>query len=179
MISLEKWLILTPLQKLSKTVGDLSKLIDAKGFKKSPKVQKIAKSGHTARYQLKAVMLIVLLEQRELDLKEFALKVKSDEHNCLRVENEAIRQKNSSLESEKEALQAEKALLVHQCEALNGEAGNLREELRIATREKEALVFEKEEQVGNLLTENTYLANDKEQVPSLFMGMIIQWLGKK
>ena len=48
MISLEKWLILTPLQKLSKTVGDLSKLIVAKGFKKSPKVQKIAKSGHTA-----------------------------------------------------------------------------------------------------------------------------------
>ena len=47
MISLEKWLILTPLQKLSKTVGDLSKLIVAKGFKKSPKVQKIAKSGHT------------------------------------------------------------------------------------------------------------------------------------
>ena len=32
---------------LSKTVGDLSKLIVAKGFKKSPKVQKIAKSGHT------------------------------------------------------------------------------------------------------------------------------------
>ena len=32
---------------LSKTVGDLSKLIVAKGFKKSPKVLKIAKSGHT------------------------------------------------------------------------------------------------------------------------------------
>ena len=41
MISLEKWLILTPLQKLLKNVGDLGKLIDAKGFKKLPQ------SGHT------------------------------------------------------------------------------------------------------------------------------------
>ena len=29
-------------------VGDLAKLIVAKGFKKLPKVQKIARSGHTA-----------------------------------------------------------------------------------------------------------------------------------
>ena len=29
----------TSLQKLSETVGDLGKLIDAKGFKKLPKVQ--------------------------------------------------------------------------------------------------------------------------------------------
>ena len=29
-------------------LGDLGKLIVAKGFKKLPKVQKIAKSGHTA-----------------------------------------------------------------------------------------------------------------------------------
>ena len=48
MISLEKWNILTPLQSLPKNVGDLGKLIVAKGFKKLPKVQKIAKSGHTA-----------------------------------------------------------------------------------------------------------------------------------
>ena len=47
MISLEKWYILTPLQKLPKNVGDLGKLIVAKGFKKLPKVQKIAQSGHT------------------------------------------------------------------------------------------------------------------------------------
>ena len=33
--------------KLPRTFGDLSKIIVAKGFKKSPKVQKIAKSGHT------------------------------------------------------------------------------------------------------------------------------------
>ena len=46
MISLEKLKILAPTQKLPKTVGDLSKLIVAKGFKKLPKVQKIAKSGH-------------------------------------------------------------------------------------------------------------------------------------
>ena len=47
MVSLEKWKILTPLQKLRKNVGDLGKLIVAKGFKKLPKVQKIATSGHT------------------------------------------------------------------------------------------------------------------------------------
>ena len=38
---------LTPLQNLPRNVGDLGKLIAAKGFKKLPKVQKIAKSGHT------------------------------------------------------------------------------------------------------------------------------------
>ena len=39
MLSLEKWSILTPLQKLPKNVGDLSKLIVSKGFKKLPKIQ--------------------------------------------------------------------------------------------------------------------------------------------
>ena len=39
MISLEKWQILSPLQKLPKNMEDLSKLIVAKGFKKFPKVQ--------------------------------------------------------------------------------------------------------------------------------------------
>ena len=39
MILLEKWYILTPLQKLLKNVGDLGKLIVAKGFKNLPKVQ--------------------------------------------------------------------------------------------------------------------------------------------
>ena len=48
MISLEKWYILTRLQKMPKNVGDLGKFIVAKGFKKLPKVQKIAQSGHTA-----------------------------------------------------------------------------------------------------------------------------------
>ena len=47
MISVEKWSILTPLQKLPKNVRYLGKLIAAKGFKKLPKVQKIAQSGHT------------------------------------------------------------------------------------------------------------------------------------
>ena len=42
MISLEKWYILTPLQKMPKNVGDLGKFIVAKGFIKLPKVQKIA-----------------------------------------------------------------------------------------------------------------------------------------
>ena len=39
MISLEKFKILAPTQKLPKTVGDLGKLIVAKGFKKLLKVQ--------------------------------------------------------------------------------------------------------------------------------------------
>ena len=48
MISLQKWSILTPLQKLPKNVGDFGNLIVAKGFINLPKVQIIAKSGHTA-----------------------------------------------------------------------------------------------------------------------------------
>ena len=39
MISLEKLKIFTPLQKMLKNVGDLWKLIVAKGFEKLPKVQ--------------------------------------------------------------------------------------------------------------------------------------------
>ena len=38
MISIEKWYILTPLQKLPKNVQDLDKFIVAKGFKQLPKV---------------------------------------------------------------------------------------------------------------------------------------------
>ena len=40
-------MILASLQKLPKNVEDLGKLIVAKGFKKLPKAQKIANSGHT------------------------------------------------------------------------------------------------------------------------------------
>ena len=47
MISPEKGKILTPFQKLAKTVGDLGKLIVAKGFKNLPKVQYITQFGHT------------------------------------------------------------------------------------------------------------------------------------
>ena len=39
MISLEKLMILNPLQKLPENLGDLGKIIAAKGFKKLPKVQ--------------------------------------------------------------------------------------------------------------------------------------------
>ena len=39
MISLEKWIILTPLQKLYNNEFDLGKIIFGKGFKKWPKVQ--------------------------------------------------------------------------------------------------------------------------------------------
>ena len=52
MISWEKLMILAPLLKLPKNVGDLGKFIVAKGFKKLPKVQKIANSGHTASHWL-------------------------------------------------------------------------------------------------------------------------------
>ena len=44
-------MILTPLEKLTKNVEDLGKLIVAKGLKKLPKLQKIARSGHTAEKQ--------------------------------------------------------------------------------------------------------------------------------
>ena len=40
-------MIWTPLQKLTKNVGDLGKFIVAKCFELLPKVQKIAQSGHT------------------------------------------------------------------------------------------------------------------------------------
>ena len=49
MISLEKSKILTSLQKLPKNGGDLGNLTVAKSFKKLPKVQRIARSGHTGR----------------------------------------------------------------------------------------------------------------------------------
>ena len=39
MVSLEKWIVLTPLQKLPKNGGDWGKFSDAKGFKKLPKIQ--------------------------------------------------------------------------------------------------------------------------------------------
>ena len=47
MNSLEKGMILTPIQKLSKNVRDLGKLIVAKGFEKLHKVQLIDQSSHT------------------------------------------------------------------------------------------------------------------------------------
>ena len=47
MISREKRIILTPLQKLPTNVRDLGKIIVEKGSKKLDKVQKIAQSGHT------------------------------------------------------------------------------------------------------------------------------------
>ena len=52
-------MILTPLQKLPNNVGDLGKIIVATSFEWLPKVQKIAKSGHTDYHQ------IVLLFDKE------------------------------------------------------------------------------------------------------------------
>ena len=48
-------MILTPLQKLTKNVGDLGKFIVAKSFELLPKMQKIAQSGHTAFYSNKRI----------------------------------------------------------------------------------------------------------------------------
>ena len=47
MISQEKWMILTPLQKLPKNVGNLGKIIFTTSFEWLPKVQKITQSGLT------------------------------------------------------------------------------------------------------------------------------------
>ena len=51
MISLEKWMILTPLQKLPNNVGNLGKIFVATSFEWLPKVQKIAQSGHSGPCQ--------------------------------------------------------------------------------------------------------------------------------
>ena len=53
-------MILAPLQKLRKNVEDLGKLIVAKGFKKLPKVQKIANSGHTGGQRVEILPTILL-----------------------------------------------------------------------------------------------------------------------
>ena len=45
-------MFLTPLQKLTKNVGDLGKIIVAKCFEWLPKVQKIAQYGHTGSIPL-------------------------------------------------------------------------------------------------------------------------------
>ena len=68
MISLEKGQILTPLQKLPKNVGDLGKLIVAKGLKKQPKVKKIAQSGHTGRCDTYYVGIFGLLSALDFHL---------------------------------------------------------------------------------------------------------------
>ena len=49
MISLEKLKILTPLQKLPKNVGDLSKIIVAQGFKSRPKCKNCQVWSHWAQ----------------------------------------------------------------------------------------------------------------------------------
>ena len=64
MISLEKWMILAPLQKLRNNVGDLGKIILTTIFKWLPKVQKIAQSGHTASGQ----PCLLLKQQTEFSL---------------------------------------------------------------------------------------------------------------
>ena len=62
-------MILAPLQKLPKNVGDLGKLIVAKDFKKSPKVQKIANSGLNGGQLDNSLSYYVLRSPPELALK--------------------------------------------------------------------------------------------------------------
>ena len=50
MIAQEKWMTLTPLQKLPNNVGNLGKIIVATSLEWLPKVQKIAQSGHTGLF---------------------------------------------------------------------------------------------------------------------------------
>ena len=54
---------MTPLQKLPNNVGDLGKLIVAKGYKMLPKVQLIAQSGHTATYLPMLVRLLTSMKR--------------------------------------------------------------------------------------------------------------------
>ena len=58
MNSLEKWMILTPLQKLHNNVGDLCKIIVATRIEWLPKVKTIAKSGHTVDYYHCAYLIL-------------------------------------------------------------------------------------------------------------------------
>ena len=52
MILLEKWKILTHLEKLPKTSTQFGQIIVATSFVKLPKVKKIAQSGHTGHRTL-------------------------------------------------------------------------------------------------------------------------------
>ena len=52
-------MILTTLQKLPNNVGDLGKIIVATSFEWLPKVQKIAKSGHTAFMPSRPLLRII------------------------------------------------------------------------------------------------------------------------
>ena len=56
---------MAPLQKLPKNVQDLGKVIVTKGFKKIPKVQQIAQSGHTDPPAPEAAKLFRRLGEQE------------------------------------------------------------------------------------------------------------------
>ena len=66
-------MILTPLQKLTKSGEDWGKLIVAKGFKKLPKVQNIAQSGHTGSNK-RSTIVITALESYLTRFYSFILK---------------------------------------------------------------------------------------------------------
>ena len=82
MISLEKWNILSPLQKLPNTEGHLGKIVVATGFKKLPKVQKIVQSGHTSGAASQVV--VVLQETHSPFIRSW---LKNNRNKC-RVRNQ-------------------------------------------------------------------------------------------
>ena len=68
MISIEKWMILTPLQKLPNNVSDLGKIIIATCFEWLPKVQKIALPSHTAtNMKLRCKCWLLSIEQKSIE----------------------------------------------------------------------------------------------------------------
>ena len=56
---------------MPKNVGDLGQLVIAKGFKKLPKVQKIAKSGHTANRSKELCNLVRQVHRKKLIIAFF------------------------------------------------------------------------------------------------------------
>ena len=60
-------------------MGDLGKLIAAKGFQKLPKVQKIARSGHTGKYRgVRLFLAAAFPSQTAKNVKRYyTLKVKA------------------------------------------------------------------------------------------------------
>ena len=61
-------MILTPLQKLHKNGEDWGKLIVATGFKRLPKVQNIAQSGHTVDDSLDVYWLLTARRLHQMEL---------------------------------------------------------------------------------------------------------------
>ena len=93
MISLEKWMILTNLQKLPNNVGKLGKIILATGIEWFPKVQKIAQSGHTGRYYLCALAKVCLNASTTMTQRDWERGGKGERD--IEIEREEYRERGS------------------------------------------------------------------------------------